>query len=161
MKTSGIIVATFCMVLLSFATAPPLLSAQETASPQSFAQLKPWKSADETTFAAAIQQVVEKNPTGAPAGLNLLMTGSQQPLYVNVGPHLGNALKQSLAPGQVIRVTGIVEILNGQHYLLARELQIGDQKIEVRNEHGFFTRQSTSTDPRSVRPEAGKFGGAR
>jgi hypothetical protein len=156
-KTSGIIVATFCMVLLSFTTAPPLLSAQDTASPPSFAQLKPWKSADETTFAAAIQQVVEKNPTGAPAGLNLLMTGS--PLYVNVGPHLGNALKQSLAPGQVIRVIGIVETLNGQHYLLARELQIGEQKIEVRNEHGFFTRPSAVS--RSARPEAGKFGGAR
>lgn len=158
MKTRGIIVATFCMVLLSSATAPPL-AAQATAPPQSFAQLKPWNSADETTFAAAIQEVVSKNPAGAPAGLNLLMTGSQQPLYVNVGPHLGNALKQSLTPGQVIRVTGIVRNLNGQNYLLARELQIGDQKIEVRNEHGFLTYPSAGS--RSARPEAGKFGGAR
>ena len=152
------------MVLLSSATAPPLLSAQDTASPQSFAQLKPWKSADETTFAAAIQQVVEKNPTGAPAGLNLLMSGSQQPLYVNVGPHVGNALKQSLTAGQVIRVIGIVRNLNGQNYLLARELQIGDQKIEVRNQRGFFTYPSGSSRsalPPSAGNETGKFGGAR
>jgi hypothetical protein len=157
-KTSGIIVATFCMVLLG-GTALPHLAAQDTPSPRSFAQLKPWNPADETTFAAAIQQVVEKNPSGAPAGLNLLMTGTQQPLYVNVGPHLGNAVKQSLIAGQVIRVTGIVETLNGQSYLLARELQIGDQKIEVRNERGFFTYPSAGS--RSARPEAGKFGGAR
>lgn len=145
------------MVLLSFATAPRL-AAQDTAPPQSFAHLKPWNPADETTFAAAIQQVIEKNPTGAPAGLNLLMTGSQQPLYVNVGPRLGNTIKQSLTAGQVIRVTGIVETLNGQNYLLARELQIGDQTIEVRNEHGFFTYPSASSRSGS---QTGKFGGAR
>jgi hypothetical protein len=160
-KTSGIIVATFCMVLLSCVTTPPHLTAQTAAAPQSFAHLKPWNPADETTFAAAIQQVVDKNPTGAPPGLNLLMSGSQQPLYVNVGPRLGNAVKQSLTAGQVIRVTGIVRIMNGQNYLLARELQIGDQKIQVRNQHGFPTYSSAATGPRSVRSESSKFGGAR
>jgi hypothetical protein len=157
-KTSGIIVAAFCIVLLYGATTQPG-EAQDATSPRTFAQLKPWKTADETTFAAAIQEVVSKNPTGAPAGLNLLMTGSQQPLYVNLGPHLGNALKQSLIAGQVIRVTGIVQNFNGQNYLLARELQIGDQKIEVRNQHGFLTYPSAGSH--SVRPEASKFGGAR
>jgi hypothetical protein len=157
-KTSGIIVATFCMVLLVSATVKPV-EAQDGTSPRTFSQLQPWKSADETTFAAAIQEVVSKNPPGAPAGLNLLMTGSQQPLYVNVGPHLSNALKQSLATGQVIRVVGIARNLNGQSYLLARELQIGDQKIEVRNERGFLTYPSAGS--RSARPDNSKFGGAR
>ena len=158
MKTSGIIVAAFCMVLFYGATAQPV-EAQDATSPRTFTPLQPWKSTDETTFAAAIQEIVSKNPAGAPPGLNLLMTGSQQPLYVNLGPHLGNALKQSLAAGQVIRVTGIVQTMNGQHYLLARELQIGDQKIEVRNERGFFTYPSAGS--RSARPDNSKFGGAR
>ena len=158
MKTSGIIVAVICIVLLDGAATK--VEAQDKTSPQAFSSLKPWKTTDETTFAAAIQEVVAKNPTGAPAGLNLLMTGSQQPLYVNVGPHL----KQSLTVGQVIRVTGIVQNFNGQNYLLARELQIGDQKIEVRNEHGFFTYPSAGS--RSARPpsagnETSKFGGVR
>jgi hypothetical protein len=160
-KTRGIIVATFCMILLSGTMSLPPLTAQNTTSPQTFAQLRPWNPADETTFAAAIQQVVEKNSAGVPAGLNLLMSGSQQPLYINVGPRLGNIVKQSLTPGQVIRVTGIVRNFNGQNYLLARELQIGDQKIEVRNEHGFLIYPSADTGPGSSRTGSGKFGGAR
>jgi hypothetical protein len=158
-KTSGIIVAVICMFICG--AAAPSATAQNEPSPSSFAKLTPWKTADETTFAAAIQQVVEKNPNGAPPGLNLLMSGSQQPLYINVGPHLKGALRQSLTAGQVIRVTGIVRTMNGQNYLLARELQIGDQKIEVRNQHGFLTYPSASAGNTAVRPETGKFGGAR
>jgi hypothetical protein len=157
-KTSGIIAAVICIVLFSGATTQPA-AAQNEASPRTFSTLQPWNPADETTFAAAIQEIVSKNPTGAPAGLNLLMSGSKQPLYINVGPHLGNALKQSLTAGQVIRVIGIVRNLNGQNYLLARELQIGDQKIEVRNERGFFTYPSAGS--RSTRPDNSKFRGAR
>jgi hypothetical protein len=157
-KTSGIIAAVICIVLFSGATTQPA-AAQNEASPRSVSSLKPWNAREEVTFGGAIQEAAIKNPLGAPAGLNLLMSGSQQPLYVNVGPHLGDTLKKSLVTGQAIRVVGIVQNFNGQNYLLVRELQIGDQKIEVRNEHGFFTYPSAGS--RSARPESSKFGGAR
>src|SRR5271170_6550120 len=105
--------------------------------PTSFPAMKEWKTADEVTFGGAIDEIVAKNPIGAPGGLNLSMTGSQQVLFVSLGANLSSALKQELIPGQMIRVTGLVETLNGATYLLARELQIGDQKIEIRNAHGF------------------------
>lgn len=160
MKTSGIIVAAFCMVIFCGATTQPAAAQNESSSP-SFARLTPWNTADETTFGGTIQEAPEKNPAGAPAGLNLLMSGSQQTLYVNVGPHLKGALRQSLSAGQAIQVTGIVRAFNGQNYLLARELQIGEQKIEIRNQHGGLTYPSASTGSRSVRAESSKIGGAR
>jgi hypothetical protein len=158
-KTSGTIVAVICIVLFCGATTQP--AAAQNEAPRTFSSLQPWNPADETTFAAAIQEIVSKNAPGAPAGLNLLMTGSKQALYVNVGPHLGGPIERLLSAGQVIQVVGIVRVFNGQNYLLARELQIGDRKIQVRNQHGFFTYPSASTGPSSVRPETSKFGGAR
>jgi hypothetical protein len=159
-KTSGIIVAAFCMVIFCGATTPPA-AAQNEASPRSLSTFKPWNAIEEITFGGAIQAAALKNPAGAPAGVNLLMTGSQETLYVNLGPHLSNALKQSLTSGQVIQVVGVVRSLNGQNYLLARELQIGNQKISVRNQRGFFTYPSASTGSRLANPKSSQFGGAR
>jgi DNA/RNA endonuclease YhcR with UshA esterase domain len=159
-KTSGIIVAVICMVIFCGATTQPA-AAQDEASPRTVTSLTAWKATNEITFGAAVHEVVSKNPSGAPAGLNLLVDGSQRVLYVNVGPRLDDKVKQALTPGQVIQVVGVVQTFNGQSYLLARELQIGDRKIEVRNQHGFLTYPSASTGPRSIRTESSKIGGAR
>jgi len=148
------------MVLFCGAMAQPV-AAQNESSPRSLSSLKPWKATDEITFGATIHEVVSKNPAGAPPGLNLLMDGSQETLYVNLGPHLGNALQRSFSAGQVIQVVGIVQSFNGQNYLLARELQIGNQKIEIRNQRGLFTYPSASTAAGSVRPESSRIGGPR
>jgi hypothetical protein len=161
MTPHRIIVSTFCMVLLCIGTAHPIV-AQDARSPQSSSlSLKAWKASDETTFAGSIHEIVLKNPPGAPTGLNLLMDGSQRILYVNIGSKLDDAVKQAITPGQVIRVVGVVQTFNGQNYLLARELQIGDRKIEVRNQRGFLTYPSASTGPRSVRTPSSKIGDTR
>ena len=160
MKANGIFVAAFCIVLVHAVEARSVL-AQEEASPRTFSTLKEWKANDEITFGAAIREIVSKNPTGAPAGLNLLTTGSQGVLYVSLGPNLGDAITRSLSPGQVIQVVGIVQTLNGQNYLLARQLVIGNQTIELRNKRGFLTHPSTNTRARAAAHAQSEFGGAR
>jgi hypothetical protein len=157
--THRFIVAAFCMVLFCPITAPPV-AAQQEAPPHSFPSLKEWNATEEITFGAAIAEVVAKNPIGAPFGLNLLMNGSQKVLYVNLGPNLSDDVKRSLTVGQVIQVVGIVRAFNGQNYLLARQLLLGDQKIEVRNSRGFLTHTSSKAALRSPRPQS-QFGGAR
>ncbi len=160
MTPHRIIVSILCMVLLCTGTVRPA-AAQDSRSSQLSSSLKEWKASDEISFGGAVHEVVSKNPPSAPTGVNLLMDGSQRILYVNVGPKLNDDLKQALTPGQVIRVVGVVRTFSGQNYLLARELQIGDRKIEVRNQRGFLTYPSTSTGPRSVRTPSSKIGGAR
>jgi len=147
------------MVLFGTVAARPV-AAQDTDSPRSFSSLKEWKATDEITFGAAIREVVSKNPVGTPAGLNLLMNGSQGVLYVNLGPNLGDSVTRSLSPGQVIQVVGIVQTFNGQNYLVARQLLIGNQTIEIRNQRGFLTHPSTSSGTRSTHAQS-EFGGAR
>ena len=152
--------AAFLMVLSCTATTYSVV-AQDTGSPQSASSLKEWKASDEITFGGAIREVVSKNSAGTPAGLKLLMDGSQGVLYVSVGPNLDDQIKQALAPGQVIQVVGIVETFKGQSYLLARELVIGNQKIEVRNKQGFLVHSSASAGSRTTRTDSSGLGGAR
>ena len=160
MKTNSIIVASFCMILV-LAVAARQVAAQDEVSPRSLPSLKEWKATDEIRFGAAILEIVSKNPVGAPAGLNLLMNGSKGVLYVSLGPNLGDGVTRSLSPGQVIQVVGIVQTFNGQNYLLARQLLIGNQTIEVRNQRGFLTHASTGAGSRSARAQSSDFGGAR
>lgn len=58
-----------------------------------------WRASDEIIFSGAIHELMTKPVTGAPVGLNLLMDGSQGVLYANVGSHLDNETKKTLAPG--------------------------------------------------------------
>jgi hypothetical protein len=159
-KTSSIFIAAFCIVLFGTAATQPARAQNENSS-HSLSSLKEWKTTDEITFGAAILEVVSKNPAGAPAGLNLLMNGSQGVLYVNLGPNLPAAVVRSLTPGQVIQVVGIVQKFNGQNYLLARQLHIGDQTIEIRNDRGFLAHASPGSSGRTPRAQSGQFGGAR
>jgi hypothetical protein len=155
-----ILIAAFFTLSFSAITTQPVL-AQDGTPPHGFPQLKAWKTADEITFGGGIDAVVAKNPVGAPAGLNLLMTGAHGALYVNLGPSLSDKLKQVLTPGQSVQVTGIVQIFNGQNYILARELQLGDQKIEIRNSHGFLTHTASTANSNSTRVRTSQIGGAR
>lgn len=159
MILNRIFAAAFCLVFSGVATSYSVV-AQGTGSFQSAPSLKEWKTSDEITFGGTIRAVVSTNSAGTPAGLKLLVDGSQGVLYVSVGPNLDDGVKQALAPGQVIQVVGIVETLNGQSYLLARELVIGDQKIEIRNKQGFLVRSSASAGVPSKRTESA-IGGAR
>lgn len=145
-------------MVLSGAVTAPSVAAQEN-SPHSAPSLTEWKATEEITFGAAIAEVA-KNPIGAPAGLNLLMTGSQTVLYVSLGSNLGDDIKRSLTPGQVIQVVGVVQSLNGQNYLLARQLLLGDQTIDIRNSRGFLTHPLNKATLRSPRPHS-QLGGVR
>ena len=116
---------------------------------------------DEVTVGGAILEVVPSLTAGAPAGLNLRMTGSQAVLYASLGPNLGDDVTRELTPGQVIQVVGLVRTFQGQNYLLVRELVIANQKIEVRNEHGFPAHTSASAAPQSKRTGSDLNGGAR
>jgi hypothetical protein len=134
---------------------------QQTAGASSSSSFPAWRSSDETTVGGVIRQVVATNPPNAPMGLNLVMTGSQHALTVNVGRGLSDRLKSLLAAGQTIRVTGIVRSFGGQDYLMARELEIGDQKIQVRSANGFPVNTMAGGGIRQSRGDGTSNGGAR
>ena len=134
---------------------------QQTAGASSSSSFPAWRSSDETTVGGVIRQVVAKNPANAPMGLNFVMTGSQHALTVNVGRGLNDRLKSLLVAGQAIRVTGIVRSFGGQDYLMTRELEIGDQKIQVRSANGFPVNAMAGGGTRQSRGDSTSNGGAR
>lgn len=164
MRPNKLATSAFCLVLFSVVTTH-LCPAQDRSSPQSFPSFTEWKTNDEVTVGGAILGVASMSSAGAPAGLNLQISGSQGVLYASLGPNLGNDVTRELTSGQVIRVTGLVRTFHGQNYLLVRELVIagqnGDQKIEIRNDHGFLAHTSASAAPGSKRSESELNGGAR
>jgi DNA/RNA endonuclease YhcR with UshA esterase domain len=156
-KSLTFVFSAICLLL----SASSAISAEAQISMQAASSLKQWNATDEITFGGAIEQVVTKNASGTPPGLNLLMSGSQSVLYVNLGPYLSSSVKQQLATGQTIQVTGIVQSFNGTNYLLARELTLGNEKLEIRNAHGFLAATPPSSGSRSARSQTSPFGGAR
>jgi hypothetical protein len=158
-STYRLLVATFCISIFGALAARPV-AAQSASSLQTSSSLKAWNAADEIIFGAAVREVVSKNPAGAPAGVNLLMSGSQETLYVSVGPYLTDQVKRSLTTGQMVQTVGMVQTINGQNYLMARQLIIGGQTIEVRNSHGFLIHPSTGSRSSAARPQ-GLLGGTR
>lgn len=111
-----------------------------------------WRASDEITFSGAIRDLMTKPVMGAPAGLNLLMDGSQGVLYANVGSHLDNETKKTLAPGQVITIKGVVRSFNGTNYLLVRELTLGQQTLKVRGIHGMPAKINSTASTQGNRP---------
>lgn len=111
-----------------------------------------WKASDEITFSGAIHELMTKPVTGAPVGLNLLMDGSQGVLYANVGSHLDNETKKTLAPGQVITIKGVVSSFNGTNYLLVRELTLGQKTLKVRGIHGMPAKINSTASTQGNRP---------
>ena len=106
---------------------------------------------NEITVTGTIQQVVSEPAPGRPQGLNLVLTTPQGAVDVSVGPYLTSDVKDSLSTGQPVQIAGFVRTVNGQNYLLARELTIAGRQVTVRNEHGFLVRSQSRPDsaPRS------------
>ena len=92
----------------------------------------------EVTVSGTIQQVITDRPEGSPVGLHLLVQSSMGTVDASVGPNLSKDVLGKLTTGQTIKVTGTIQVFNGQNYLVARLLVVDDQTVTVRNEHGFL-----------------------
>lgn len=120
-----------------------------------------WNLSDETTVGGVIRELLAKKPDGAPAGLSFVMTGSQHALTVSVGANLDPKIRDLLKVGETVRVTGVVRSFAGQDCLLAREIVVGGQKIEVRNSNGLPVRMGPSDGAPRKHAESDLNGGAR
>jgi hypothetical protein len=68
------------------------------------------------------------------------MTG---PLYVSVGPYLAPDIQKVLVAGQRVQVTGKIQNIHGQSYLIARQLLLGGRQIAIRNDQGALIQPRT------------------
>jgi hypothetical protein len=93
---------------------------------------------DELTAVGTIEEVVSTHTQGSPRGLRVILAGPQGIIDASVGPYLAADVQESLLVGQPVTLDGVMSIVNGHHYLLVRQMTIGDRQIAVRNERGFL-----------------------
>lgn len=152
----------FCLVLLCAVTGRPAVG-QGRGLHQS-SPSEPWKTSDEITVSGTVLEVMTQHPAGTPAGFNFTMSGSQNQLTVNAGPSLGENVRSQIRSGASIQVTGLTRTMNGQNYLLARELVVGGQTVQVRSKNGFPVHATTKSGSAQVRSKSAQNnlqGGAR
>jgi hypothetical protein len=129
------------IAFVTFALLFTLLSGTAGAQTQSAIAPRPdlaYRSDQEIRISATIQQVVSRRVEYSPAGLHLMLAGPQGAYDASLGPYLSPDVKRSLAAGKSIEVTGAIETVRGQSYLLVRELTVNGKLITVRNERGFL-----------------------
>jgi hypothetical protein len=136
------------LVLAGGSTSP---ASAQTAPAGSSPALQRWDSASEISFPGTINEVVTEHAPNVPAGVNLLIDGTTSFQYANLGSQLNSSLKSELTPGQAVTLKGIVRSIDGQNFLIVRQLTIGQQTTQIRNTHGML----------SPRVEAGAYQGNR
>jgi hypothetical protein len=165
--SSRTIVSTLCVVPVWGGAAEGSAAGQSSrggpaaSGASSSSSLGGWNAGDETTVGGVIREVLAKKPDGAPAGLNFVMTGSQHALTVSIGGNLDPKFRDLLRAGETVRVTGVVRSIGGQDYLLARELVVGGQTIQVRSSNGLPVRMRPSGGASPKHAESDLNGGAR
>jgi hypothetical protein len=99
----------------------------------------------EAVVEGTVARVVTKPVPGMPSGARLLLDTPSGKIDV----HLGNfALRGpnavSLAPGDRVKVIGVMSSVGGHRLFLVRSLRSGLNVYRIRNEHGFLVRSATA-----------------
>jgi hypothetical protein len=128
-----VFVSFFCLVLLAMLT-PAAALAQ--AAPIPFESKTLDTPAHDVAMAGTVRELITTHTPGAPTGTLLVAEG--QEFTASLGSALSEQVRQTLAPGTPIQVSGVMETINGKSYLLARTLTVADNQVIIRNQHGFL-----------------------
>jgi hypothetical protein len=119
-------------------------TAQTSSTSQPSTQFAGWdaskKDAPDVTVIGIVQQVVSNQTAGAPAGLHLMLGTPQGVVDASVGPYLAPDIKAALVSGKQIQVSGQIQTLHDQKYLIVRQVVLDGKPIAVRNDHGSLVR---------------------
>ena len=135
----------FCLVLLSMLTLTAA-QAQQPGAPSTsstrFGSSGLNTPAKDITMAGTVQQLITAHKADTPVGLQLVVDGPQGSFTASLGPNLSREVQQSLSEGAPVQISGQMQTINGQQYLLARKLTIEGKQVVVRNENGFLVHAS-------------------
>ena len=148
-------------VLLACLAVP--VAAQSGLESQPVRGMAAYNAAHESTINGTVEQVITKRTLGSPAGMHLLVSGSNGIVDAHVGPFLSRETQQALHTGLPLQVVGAMETVRGKRYLLARQLVYGGQTITIRNANGILLRpaQSSLSPHRRTIERSRLSGGAR
>jgi hypothetical protein len=124
--------------LLFAILAVPLSASPTETNPQH--PVLGYDRAHEITLTGTIEQALTTAPKGSPAGLHLMVTGSEGTVDTHLGPYMSKETLEALHTGTPVQIIGAMERAHGKNYLLAREVMVGGRTITVRNDRGLLVR---------------------
>jgi len=140
------LIAGLCALIFAIVAVP--LGAQ--AASETHSGIGPvYDAAHEITVNGTIQTVITKHTKGSPAGMHLMVIGSEGVVDAHVGPFLSKATKEALQEGAPVRIVGAMTLQHGKSYLMARELTVGNRTLMVRSERGMLVPMPTARRARS------------
>ena len=141
------------------------LAAQVTAATESQPArgvVGQYDAAHEITINGTVQSVITKRTVGSPAGMHLMISGTNGLVDAHVGPFLTKSMQQAVHFGLPVQVTGSMVTVRGKQMLLVRQMVYGGQTVTVRSAHGMLYRPAqTAASLAKKNALFGVNGGAR
>jgi hypothetical protein len=137
----------FCLSLFCGAVSPALMGEVNNSSKvpsQPPGLMRAYDATREISVSGTILQVIAKPASGSPSGLHLLVAGAGGLSDAHLGPYLPKSLTQQFRVGQPVQMTGVMQTMHGQDYLLVRQITVAGRQVAVRNQHGFLVRAHQS-----------------
>jgi hypothetical protein len=120
--------------------------ANESVAPKRTVIASRYDWTKEVTLQGTVQSLVMKPAPGMLAGAHLMVSTARGTLDAHVGNYLfAGKRPESFAPGQSVKLVGLMKSVNGQNILLVRTIQTGNRTITVRSDHGFFVLPSAAS----------------
>jgi hypothetical protein len=100
----------------------------------------------EVTLQGTVQSLVTGGPVTSFVGAHLMVSTAQGLVDASIGSYLtaGRDAMQ-FAPGQSVKLTGMMIEVNHRNVLAVRILQLGDRTVTIRSEHGFVVMPGART----------------
>jgi DNA/RNA endonuclease YhcR with UshA esterase domain len=155
-KPSRVLIVSAAAALLAIALAIPA-GAQTPSRKASPAAATRYDVSREVTIEGTVARVVSAPTPGMLVGAHVYLTTSAGTVDAHLGIYAmrgANALK--IAPGERVRMTGVMVTVKDQPILLVRTAQTGAGTYAIRDAHGFPLRPASAS---ATRPEKDAKGG--
>jgi hypothetical protein len=120
--------------------------ANESVAPRRTVIASKYDLSKEITLQGTVESLVRKPAPTTIRGAHLMVSTAQG----TVDAHIGNLVLAgrtpvSFAPGESVKLVGLMTTFNHQNVLLVRTIQTGSRTITIRSEHGFLISPAART----------------
>jgi hypothetical protein len=132
------------------------LYANEPVAPRRAVIASKYDLSKEITLQGTVESLVKKPAPTTIMGAHLEVSTAQGTVDAHIGNFvLAGRTPVSFAPGQSVKLVGLMTTVNHQNIFLVRTLQTGNRTITVRSEHGFLVNPDARTRLTNVPPAGG------
>lgn len=132
------------------------LYANESVAPKRTVIASRYDVNKEITVQGTVQSLVKNPAPGTIMGAHLKVSTANGTVDAHIGNFvLAGQARMSFAPGQAVKLVGLMTTINHQSVLLVRTIQTQNRTITVRSDHGFLMNPHARTRVATVSAAGG------